>query len=187
MVSKVSGRPSYRALGAALGLSHTAVRQLHNKRQMPIDSIAAARAWYAQNGHGRGGGRRAARVETGTETSAPRGASASAPADLPDLPDQGTLNRLLTAAKVRVTDLEAHQAQMDAQLRDGNLLKAEDVTAQISAASVALRDRLMALPAELALRIAAMKEPAEVADLLRKALKGVISDWFSALRIEGDS
>ena len=184
MVSKVSKRPSYRAIGAALGLSHTAARKLHEKQQMPVDSIDAARAWYAQNGHHRGGARQRARVETGVETSSPGGSSAS---NAEILEDQATLNRRLTAARVRVTDLEARQAQMDAELRDGKLLKAEDVTAQVSGAGVALRDRLMALPAELAVRLAAMNEPAEVADVLRKALKGAINDWFSTLRIEGNS
>src|SRR5581483_10886331 len=121
----VSKLPSTRAIGAALGISHTMVRKLHEKQQMPVDSIDAARAWYELNGHRRGGG---AKVETPVETPPP--SFQPPPVSTESVPleqrSQADLNRMLTAARVKVTDLEARQAQMDADLRDGKLLRAED-------------------------------------------------------------
>lgn len=180
-VSKVSKGPSYRALGAALGLSHTMARKLHEKQGMPTDSIEAARAWYAENGHRRGGGN--------LETAAPKSfQSAAAPAPVstagleapPRLLDQATLNRMLTAERVRVTQLEAEQAKVDGEIRDGHLVKAEDVKRIGMARAIALRDRLLALPAELAIQLAAITDPALVTDLLRKRLKAALTEFCAA-------
>lgn len=193
-LTMVSKGPSTRAIGAALGLSHTAVRKLHVKQGMPVDSIESARSWYALNGHRRGGGRK---VETSSKSFQPESFQAAAPTrgspppaiavPAGELPDQGTLNRMLTAARVRVTDLEAEQAKVDAQIRDGLLVRAEDVKRIGFQRAVALRDKLLALPAELAIQLAAITDPALVADLLRKRLKAALNEYCAAYGATADS
>lgn len=188
MVSKAPKGPSYRALGAALGLSHTMARKLHEKQGMPTDSIEAATAWYALNGHRRGGGHLGTRAVGSFQRMAPAApVSRVAPITLPltlevpqGLLDQGTLNRMLTAERVRVTQLEAEQAKVDGQIRDGHLVQAEEVKRIGMARAIALRDRLLALPAELAIQLAAITDPALVSDLLRKRLKAALTEFCAA-------
>lgn len=182
----VSKAPSTRAIGAALGISHTAVRKLHEKQQMPLDSIEAARAWYQLNGHHRGGARK---VETSAETSAPafQGATVSTPAAASHLLDQGTLNRMLTAARVKVTELEASQARMDADLRDGKLLRAEDEYRKNFERAVTLRTKFLSLPAEWAIQLAAMSDPALVADFTRKQIKAALTEYCAAYGVTAES
>jgi hypothetical protein len=181
----VSKPPSYRALGAALGLSHTMARKLHEKQGMPRDSTEAAVAWYAQNGHHRGAGNLETKARAGFQGAPPPPPVSTV--DPETLPQQALLNRMLTAARVRVTDLEAKQAEVDGQIRDGLLVKAEDVKRIGAARAVALRDHLLRLPAELALRLAAMTDPVLVADLLRKSLKAALNEFCDALGASTDS
>jgi len=161
------------------------VRKLHEKQQMPVNSIEAAAAWYAVNGHRRGAGKMETPLETPAPSfQAPQVSTGPVPSNLPS---QADLNRMLTAARVRVTELEAEQAKVDGQIRDGLLVKAEDVKRIGMARAAALRDMLLGLPAELAIQLAALTDPALVADLLRKRLKAALTEFCAAHGVTAES
>lgn len=153
---------------------------------MPLDSIEAARQWYELNGHHRGS---AAKVETTMETPPAGFHAPPAPAEPVPLEQrsQAELNRMLTAARIKVTDLEAVQAQMDADLRDGKLLRAEDEYRKNFERAVTLRNKFLALPAEWAIQLAAMSDPALVADFTRKRIKAALIEYCAAYGVTAES
>jgi hypothetical protein len=191
-------RLSQRALAKALGGKAKRTIEKRIAQGMPVDSIEAARAWCEQNlGEPRGPG--VATIEVATKGSQGshrrrKAPTASEPAAKLDdgqesLRDQKTLNRMLTAARIKLTErdtairgLQEKQADVDGRIRDGHLVKAEDVKRIGSARAIALRDALLALPAQLALQLAALTDPALVADLLRKCLKQALTEFVEAHR-----
>lgn len=198
MVSKSNGIPA-RQLGAALGISHTMVRK-YAKRGMPTGSESAALAWLATNTAGRfaENGPPECPEEPSPELEADRdevstssGVSSepNAFAETADIEgvSQAELTKRLTAARIKLTNrdveirrLQGRQAQMDADLRDGKLLRAEDEHRKGFERALTLRNKFLSLPAEWAVQLAAITDPAIVAAFTRKHLKAALIEYCAA-------
>lgn len=208
MVSKGEKIPD-RKLAGMLGISHTMVRK-YRLRGMPTNSEQSALAWLCENSVGRfneGSGADVVaaleRVETGSEeVSSPEAQTALADDDAPEFAEnvkldglsQADLTKRLTAARIRLTDrdaeirrLQGRQAQMDADLRDGKLLRAEEEHRKGFERATTLRNKLLALPAEWAVQLAAITDPAMVADFTRKRIKAALIEYCAAYGVTAES
>jgi hypothetical protein len=192
---------SDRRLAAELGISHTMVRK-YRTRGMPTHSATLALAWLTQNSGGRfakkeGARRPAPTVETAEDLETPEddGPHAVEPNALGTIEmSQAELTKRLTAARIKLTNrdaairsLQERQAQMDADLRDGKLLRSEDESRKSSVLATALRNKLLALPAEWALQLAAISDPALVADFTRKRIKATLIEFCAAYGVTAES
>lgn len=178
-------------MGRVLGVSPQQVRK-YRTRGMPMSSEKSARAWLRKNSMGRFAEKaaRACDGAPGTSSAQERDGSASAAASSPDVLaglSQAELTRRLTAARIRLTErdaaiksLEERQAQMDADLRDGKLLRAEDEYRKNFERALTLRNKLLALPAEWALQLAAITDPAVAADFTRKRIKQALIEYCAS-------
>jgi len=192
----------------ALGISRPMVRK-YQRRGMPTDTEESARAWLKKNSGGRFADRGSAADGTssgtpggtrrgGTSGGTHRGtrhppkvkvAGAAADDDLENL-SQAELSRRYVAARIRLTQkdealkaLRERQAQLDADLRDGKLLRAEDEYRRNFERAVVLRTKFLALPSEWAIQLAAMSDPALVADFTRKRIKAALIDYCAAFGV----
>jgi hypothetical protein len=190
-------RISQRALAKALGVKSKRTIEKRIAQGMPVDSIEAARAWCEQNlAEPRGSGVAtvtAAEGSQGSQGSQGRKAEALAASEPlesdedPLLKDQKTLNRMLTAARIKLTErdtairtLQERQADIEGRIRDGDLVEAKTVQRVGFERSIALRLKLMELPAQWALQLAAITDPALVADFTRKRLKAALVEFCVA-------
>ena len=79
------------------------------------------------------------------------------------------LDRLLQAQKVAIAEYEKRQAKWDTDLREGRLLKTEDVESTNSRRCLGLRNKLLAIPSEHAIQMANCgNDPAKAADITRE-------------------
>lgn len=186
---------SQRAMAAALGVSKRTVEK-RIAQGMPMDSAEAARSWTAMNvGEPRG-----PRLATSKSSHRSQTRRAGQPPDddpepaVSGLEDQKTLNRKLTAARINLTEkdtairsLQERQAKMDADLRDGKLLRAEDEYRKGFERATGLRQRLLSLPAEWAVQLAAISDPALVADFTRKRIKATLIEYCAAYGVTAEA
>ena len=183
-------------LAAALGISRPMVRK-YLKRGMPSDSEKSARAWLAENSSGRFAKEDSSDGSTPTGTQVEPSAAAEPTASMPGALtglSQAELTKRLTAARIRLTErdaavkaLQERQAKMDADLRDGKLLRAEEENRKGFERAVALRNKLLALPAEWAVQLAAITDPALVADFTRKRIKAALIEYCAAYGVTAES
>lgn len=195
---------SQRQMAKALGVSKRTVEK-RAAQGMPMNSLEAARSWCGGNlGEPRGSGVVATSGSHGIrriKAPPPIGPASIGPApddpggELEDLNqlDQKTLDRLLTAARVKLTErdtairrLQEKQRQVDADLRDGKLLRSEDVYRRAFELAVTARTKLLGIPSECAVQLAAMPDPAMVADFLRKRIKAALIEYCSAYGVSLD-
>jgi hypothetical protein len=180
---------SQRVLAKALGVKSKRTIEKRIAQGMPVDSIEVARAWCEQNlAEPRGSG-----VATEVATKRKRGSQGSQASESLDsvdgqpLKDQKTLNRMLTAARIKLTErdtairgLQEQQADVDAKIRDGHLVPATLVKRVAMERAVALRTKLLELPAQWSLQLAAITDPALVAEFTRKRLKAALVEFCVA-------
>lgn len=194
---------SGRKLAQVLDISHTMVRK-YVKRGMPLTSAAAALAWLSANTRGQFSERNvrsenadvagAEDLEISAEPAAsPRDPNAFAGARELEHVSQAELTKRLTAARIKLTDrdaeirsLQGRQAQMDADLRDGKLLRSEDEHRKGFERAVTLRTKLLGLPAECAVQLAAITDPAMVADFMRKRIKAALIEYCESYGVVAD-
>jgi hypothetical protein len=182
------GTPSKSAISRELGMKRTMFYK-YAARGMPTDSAQSARAWLLQNTTGRHGpdaGSRPVTRVTGDIS------GETAAADLKGL-SLADLTKRLMVARIKLTDrdaalraLQARQSQMDADLRDGKLLRAEEEARKSSEVALALRSRLMELPNQCALQLAALTDPALVAEFLRKRIKAALIEFCRSYGVTAD-
>jgi len=89
------------------------------------------------------------------------------------------LDRLYRAQQVLLAELEKKQAKWDADLREGKLLDADEVERINSTRCLGLRNKLLAIPSEYAIRLANCKEPAQAAAILRDAICDALNDFLT--------
>jgi len=99
--------------------------------------------------------------------------------DIGDLPRK-EVDRLLQIEKLKVEKEKAKLAKFETDIREGVLLLASDVAQHDAEIGSQLKKKLMSLPSELAVRIAAMNSPAEVESLLRAELTDALNEFLDA-------
>ena len=90
------------------------------------------------------------------------------------------LNRRLTLEKLKVERERAKAAKFETDIREGKLLLAEDVARHDAEVGSRLKKKLLALPTELAVRVAAVSSPAEVESLLRAEITDALNEFLDA-------
>jgi MarR-like DNA-binding transcriptional regulator SgrR of sgrS sRNA len=179
---RVTGDTSKAALARALRMSRPMLYK-HAARGMPTDSEKSARVWLRQNTTGKHGPDATPEGVTQVtgDTSGDNHASELKGLSLAEL------TKHLMVARIKLTDrdtalraLQARQSQMDADLRAGKLLHAEEEARKSSELAIALRSRLMDLPNQCALQLAALTDPALVAEFLRKRIKVALIEFCAA-------
>lgn len=93
------------------------------------------------------------------------------------------LDRLLQAQRVAIAEYEKRQAKWDADLREGNLLKTEEVERINSARCLGLRNKLLSIPSEHAIGLANCNDPAQAADILKDAITDALNDFLTEFGI----
>ena len=88
------------------------------------------------------------------------------------------LDRLLQAQRVAIAEYEKRQVKWDADLREGKLLKTEDVERVNSVRCLGLRNKLLSIPSEHAIGLANCNDPAQAADILRDAITDALNDFL---------
>ncbi len=83
------------------------------------------------------------------------------------------LDLLLQEQKVEIAEYEKRQAKWNSDIREGLLLKADDVERINSTLCLGLRNKLLAIPSEYAIKLAICNDPVQTADILR----GSITDY----------
>lgn len=209
--SKKGSRPgdttiSQRQMATALGVKSKRTIEKRIGQGMPMNSVEAARAWCELNlGETRGPGVVAtdmateAATETGSRSQVAKEekpleeASDEVPSD-DSLQDQKTLNRKLTAARIKLTErdtairsLQAAHAKIEADLRDRKLLRAEEEYRKNFERAVVLRTKLLDLPAQWALQLAAITDPGLVAEFTRKRIKAALIEYCEAFGVRAES
>ncbi len=99
--------------------------------------------------------------------------------EIGDLPRK-EVDRLLQIEKFKVEKEKAKLAKFETDIREGVLLLASDVAQHDAEIGSQLKKKLMSLPSELAVRIAAMNSPAEVESLLRAELTDALNEFLDA-------
>lgn len=89
------------------------------------------------------------------------------------------LDRLLQAQRVAIAEYEKRQAKFDTDLREGRLLKTDDVVRTNSLRCLGLRNKLLAIPSEHAIRLANCNDPAQTAEILRDAITDALNDFLT--------
>lgn len=82
--------------------------------------------------------------------------------------DDAKLEKAKKAAEVTLKTSKAHIAKMEADELRGKMHRSEDVEAMTADLIYAIRGSLLALPGRLAVDVAAVKTPAEAADIIRR-------------------
>ncbi|WP_336938925.1 hypothetical protein [Acinetobacter modestus] len=90
------------------------------------------------------------------------------------------IDRLLQIEKLKEQEQKAKAAQFDTDIREGKLLLAEDVAKHDAEVGSRLKKKLLSLPTELAVRVAAMTSPAEVENLLRAEITDALNEFLDA-------
>ena len=90
------------------------------------------------------------------------------------------IDRLLQIEKLKEQEQKAKAAQFDTDIREGKLLLAEDVAKHDAEVGSQLKKKLLALPTELAVRLAALSSPAEVEGLLRAEITSALNEFLDA-------
>ena len=88
------------------------------------------------------------------------------------------LDRLLQAQRVAIAEYEKRQVKWDADLREGKLLKTEEVERVNSVRCLGLRNKLLSIPSEHAIGLANCNDPARAADILRDAITDALNDFL---------
>lgn len=101
----------------------------------------------------------------------------SAAGKLARLP-KAELDRLLQIQRVAMADLERREAAFGLDLREGRLLKTDDVVRTNSLRCLGLRNRLLAIPSEQAIRLANCNDPAQAAGILRDAITEALNEFL---------
>jgi hypothetical protein len=94
---------------------------------------------------------------------------------------------MLTAARIKLTErdtairtFQEKQADIEGRIRDGHLVEAKTAQRVGFERAIGLRIKLMELPAQWALQLAAITDPALVADFTRKRLKAALVEFCVA-------
>lgn len=90
------------------------------------------------------------------------------------------LNRRLILEKLKVERERAKAAKFETDIREGKLLLADDVSRHDAEVGSRLKKKLLALPTELAVRVAAVSSPAEVESLLRAEITEALNEFLDA-------
>lgn len=106
-----------------------------------------------------------------------------APNESVDKTPHAELQRRLTAQKVLIAQHEAKEAAFNTALREGELLKAEDVSKRDADRCLGLQRRLLAIPSEHAITLHGLKTVPELADALRKVIKDALVDFLESYGI----
>lgn len=101
------------------------------------------------------------------------------PDDLEFLP-RAEVDRRLQLEKYKVESHKARAAKFETDIREGKLLLAEDVAKHDAEMGSRLKKKLLALPTELAVRVAAITSPAEVESLLRAEITDALNEFLDA-------
>lgn len=183
--NRVTGDTSKSALARALGMTRPMLYK-YAVRGMPMDSEKSARAWLQHNSTGKHGPEASSNHVKGVTRvtgDTPGDTSAS---DLKGL-SLGDLTKRLMIARIKLTErdtalraLQERQDGMDADLRDGKLLLAEERNRRDFERAVTLRNKLMELSNAWALQLAAITDPALVADFTRKRIKAALIEYCVA-------
>lgn len=99
--------------------------------------------------------------------------------DLEFLP-RTEVDRRLQLEKYKVESHKARAAKFETDIREGKLLLAEDVAKHDAEMGSRLKKKLLALPTELAVRVAAITSPAEVESLLRAEITDALNEFLDA-------
>lgn len=94
------------------------------------------------------------------------------------------LSRRLTFEKLQVEREKAREAKLNADLREGTLLEAEKVYQHDAAVAAQLQRKLLSLPSELAVRLAAINSPAEIESTLREEITYCLNEFLDSYEIE---
>ncbi|WP_339352777.1 hypothetical protein [Acinetobacter beijerinckii] len=94
------------------------------------------------------------------------------------------LARRLTYEKLQVERERARVAKLEADVREGRLLEAEKVYQHDADVAAQLQRKLLSLPSELAVRLAAINSPAEIESSLREELTHCLNEFLDSYEIE---
>jgi len=94
------------------------------------------------------------------------------------------LSRRLTYEKLQVERERARVAKLEADVREGRLLEAEKVYQHDAEVAAQLQRKLLSLPSELAVRLAAINSPAEIESSLREELTHCLNEFLDSYEIE---
>jgi len=145
-------------LAAALGL-HPSVVARDKARGMPTHTVEAARAWRLANVR--------ARMDTPTREGASL-TSAAAPAPEPNAATE------YANARARREVAEANLAELRMREQSGELVKVDQVRAEIARIAVHTRESLMNLASRLAPVVAAETDQAKIEQLLEDEFRYVL-------------
>ena len=105
--------------------------------------------------------------------------------ELSSLP-KSELDRLLTVQKIAKAEYEKREAKWNDDLREGLIVKVEDVERINSIQCLGLRNKLLAIPSEQAIRLANCNDPAQAAEILRDAICDALNDFLREYGIEDE-
>ncbi len=88
------------------------------------------------------------------------------------------LDLLLQEQKVEIAEYEKRQAKWNSDIREGLLLKADDVERINSTLCLGLRNKLLAIPSEYAIKLAICNDPVQTADILRGSIADALNDFL---------
>lgn len=131
--------PTQRQIAEALGIDPALVSR-YKRLGMPVDSIREAAAWKSRNIAGR--------------TCAPVGVT-----DRASMP-------IFMEARTRREAAEAQRAALRLGVEKGELVRLDDVMAQLATACVGFREALMQIPARVATVVASESDPDRIRELL---------------------
>ncbi len=94
------------------------------------------------------------------------------------------LSRRLTYEKLQVEREKAREAKLNADLREGTLLEADKVYQHDAEVAAQLQRKLLSLPSELAVRLAAINSPAEIESTLREEITYCLNEFLDSYEIE---
>lgn len=151
--------PSQAELAAALGVDPALVTR-YKRRGMPVDSIAAAQAWKAENVRARVGGRPG------------KGDAAAAPHAVPGYGDH----------RARREAAEADMAELEAKRKAAQLMPVEPAERAVFDAFRELRDATFAAIRSAAPQVLGLTEVREVQHHLEDALRGAYADFEARMR-----
>ena len=90
------------------------------------------------------------------------------------------VDRLLQIEKLKVEQQRAKAAKFETDIREGRLLLAEDVARHDAEVGARLKNKLLSLPTELAVQVAAMSNPAEIEGVLRAEITDALNEFINA-------
>lgn len=94
------------------------------------------------------------------------------------------LARRLAYEKLQVERERAREAKLNADLREGRLLEADKVYQHDAEVAAQLQRKLLSLPSELAVRLAAINSPAEIESTLREEITYCLNEFLDSYEIE---